>query len=48
MELVGGRLDRLIIGHDNNSWQHFPSWQTADGLHVAELNLAPGEPSCLP
>jgi N-acyl homoserine lactone hydrolase len=48
MELAGGRLDRLIIGHDANSWQHFPSWQTPDGLYVAELNLAPGDTSCMP
>jgi glyoxylase-like metal-dependent hydrolase (beta-lactamase superfamily II) len=48
VELSHGRLDRLIIGHDANSWNRFPSWQTADGLYVAELCLAPGEPSCMP
>jgi N-acyl homoserine lactone hydrolase len=43
IEIIDGRLDRVIIGHETDSWDIYPSYQTGDGLHVAELNLAPGE-----
>jgi len=48
MELVNGNIDRIIIGHEPKSWDHFPSWKTSDGLYVAELHLAPGECSYRP
>lgn len=43
MQIAGGRMERVIVGHENDNWDLYPSWQTEDGLHVAELNLAPGE-----
>jgi N-acyl homoserine lactone hydrolase len=42
IEIVGGKLDHVIIGHETDSWQIYPSWQTEDNLRVSELNLAPG------
>jgi N-acyl homoserine lactone hydrolase len=48
VKLTDGNLPRIIIGHDPGCWTRYPSWQTQDGLHVAELCLAPGEPSRLP
>ena len=48
MELTGGNIERIIIGHEPKSWDHFPSWKTADGLYVGELQLAPGEQSYHP
>ena len=48
IEMVGGRLDRVIIGHETDSWKIYPSWQTEDHLHVSELSLAPGETSRKP
>jgi glyoxylase-like metal-dependent hydrolase (beta-lactamase superfamily II) len=43
LEIVAGKLDHVIIGHETDSWQLYPSWQTSDKLHVTEVNLAPGE-----
>jgi N-acyl homoserine lactone hydrolase len=43
LEIVGKKLDHIIIGHESDSWELYPSWQTADRLHVTEVNLAPGE-----
>jgi glyoxylase-like metal-dependent hydrolase (beta-lactamase superfamily II) len=43
LEIVGGKLDHVIIGHETDSWELYPSWQTKDRLHVTEVNLAPGE-----
>jgi N-acyl homoserine lactone hydrolase len=48
MEFVGGNIERIIIGHEPKSWEHFPSWKTSDGLYVAELHLASGECSYRP
>ena len=48
IELVGGRLERVIIGHETDSWEIYPSWQTEDNLHSSELVLAPGEASRMP
>jgi N-acyl homoserine lactone hydrolase len=45
---VDGRLERIIISHETDNWTMFPSWKSADGLHVAELSLAPGESSKIP
>lgn len=45
MELTEGNVDRIIIGHEPKTWDHFPSWKTEDGLYVSELNLAPGQKS---
>jgi N-acyl homoserine lactone hydrolase len=43
IEIIGGMLDHLIIGHETDSWEIYPSWQTEDKLRVSELNLASGE-----
>ena len=48
LEKADGRLDRIIIGHETDNWDMFPSWKTSDNLHVAELTLAPGESSKRP
>jgi N-acyl homoserine lactone hydrolase len=47
-DLAGGDLNRIIIGHDDESWTRYPSWVTDDGLHVAEVCLEHGEPSRRP
>jgi N-acyl homoserine lactone hydrolase len=43
IEIVGGNLNHIIIGHETDSWEIYRSWQTADMLQISELNLAPGE-----
>jgi N-acyl homoserine lactone hydrolase len=48
MARAGGRLEKVIISHETDNWTMFPSWKGADGLHVAELTLAPGESSKIP
>jgi len=48
MELTNGNIDRIIIGHEPQSWEHYPSWKTPDGLYVGELHLASGEHSRRP
>ena len=45
LEITGGKLERVIIGHETDNWNLYSTWQTTDGLHVSELNLAPGEKS---
>lgn len=45
MELTNGNVDRIIIGHEPKTWDHFPSWKTADGLFSSELHLAPEQKS---
>jgi hypothetical protein len=32
--------DRIIVAHDPASWMMYPSRETTDGLHVAELSVA--------
>ena len=48
LEIIGGKLDHVIIGHEIDSWELYPSWQTEDKLRVCEVNLAPGEISRKP
>lgn len=43
INLVDGNIKNIIVGHECDNWELFPSWKTNDGLHVAELFLAPGE-----
>ena len=48
VKTVDGDINRIIVGHDPTSWSIYPSRQTPeDGLHVAELSLAPGQRSRL-
>jgi len=44
---VGGATSRVLPFHDSAVWRRFPSRQYADGLHVAEVALAPGDASIL-
>jgi len=44
---VGGATGRVLPFHDNAVWQRFPSREYSDGLHVAEVALAPGHASIL-
>jgi glyoxylase-like metal-dependent hydrolase (beta-lactamase superfamily II) len=45
MELTNGNVDRIIIGHEPKTWEHFPSWKASDGLFACELYLVPGKKS---
>jgi glyoxylase-like metal-dependent hydrolase (beta-lactamase superfamily II) len=42
---VGGEVQRIVPFHEVNMWGQFPTRQFDDTLHVAEISLAPGEPS---
>jgi hypothetical protein len=42
---VGGATERVLPFHDSAVWQRFPSREYRDGLHVAEIALAPGHGS---
>ncbi|MFC9838449.1 N-acyl homoserine lactonase family protein [Rhodococcus sp. NPDC127530] len=45
---AGDRIDRILPWHDVTIWEKFPSATHEDGLHVAEISLAPGIVSKLP
>ncbi len=47
LEYVGEDLHRVLIEHDGRSWERYPSTRFDDGLHLAEVRLADGEPSRL-
>jgi Zn-dependent hydrolases, including glyoxylases len=42
-----GDLSRVLIPHDCESWGRYPGRVNKDGLHLAEICLAPGETSRL-
>ncbi len=44
-QYVEGEVTRIVPFHEVRMWDHFPTRQFDDTLHVAELSLAPGEPS---
>jgi N-acyl homoserine lactone hydrolase len=44
-QYVGGDHTRIVPFHEKGLWDVFPSREFPDGLHVAELSLATGEPS---
>lgn len=44
-QYVGGEVTRIIPFHEQRIWDHFPTREFDDTLHVAELSLADGEPS---
>jgi hypothetical protein len=48
MRVTGGQTSRILPGHERLLWQRHPSAQFGDGLQMAEVCLAPGEPSRLP
>jgi glyoxylase-like metal-dependent hydrolase (beta-lactamase superfamily II) len=45
--IVKGEKANVIIGHETDNWTLYPSRKYGDGLHVAEIYLAPGEHSRL-
>ncbi len=45
--LVKGDMNKVIIGHDRESWERHPSITLKSGMHLAEVYLAPGEPTKL-
>jgi hypothetical protein len=47
LRTVGGATGRVLPFHDTAVWQRFPSREYSDGLHVAEVALAPGHASVL-
>jgi N-acyl homoserine lactone hydrolase len=47
MRVTGGETSRILPGHDKLQWQRHPSCQFADGPHLAEICLRPGEASRL-
>ena len=47
LQSVGGDTSRVLPFHDSAVWQRFPSREYSDGLHVAEVALAPGHASVL-
>jgi N-acyl homoserine lactone hydrolase len=48
LNILGKDPKKLLITHEKESWNLFPSWKSEDGLHVAEINIVPGENSYLP
>lgn len=44
-DLADGDLNRLIITHDSKMWEIHPSAVKSDGMHIGEIQLAPGEKS---
>ena len=44
-QYVEGEVTRIVPFHEQNLWDTFPTRLFDDTLHVAELSLAPGEPS---
>ncbi|MDA3810560.1 MAG: N-acyl homoserine lactonase family protein [Spirochaetaceae bacterium] len=45
MKLAENRKDRMIIPHEETMWKNFPTKVGENGMHVAEICLAEGEPS---
>ena len=44
-QYVAGEVTRIIPFHEQRIWDHFPTREFDDTLHVAELSLADGEQS---
>jgi glyoxylase-like metal-dependent hydrolase (beta-lactamase superfamily II) len=47
MRVTGGQTSRILPGHEQLLWERHRSAQFADGLHVAEVCLRPGQASLL-
>lgn len=43
--MVDGDLKHIIIGHETDNWELYPSKKYDDNLYVAEIALAPGDKS---
>lgn len=48
MDVTGGEVNRILPGHEKLLWERHPSARYADGLHVAEICLRPGDTTRLP
>jgi hypothetical protein len=46
-DFVKGDMDKVLIGHDWETWERYPSTKLKDGMHLAEIYLVPGEESKL-
>lgn len=44
-QFAGGELTRIVPYHEARVWESFPTRTYEDQSHIAELSLAPGEPS---
>jgi N-acyl homoserine lactone hydrolase len=44
-QYVSGEVTRILPFHEVKLWDHYPTRQFDDTLHVAEVSLAPGEES---
>ncbi|HVT67479.1 MAG TPA: N-acyl homoserine lactonase family protein [Trebonia sp.] len=47
LSAVGGDTRRILPFHEGRLWERFPSREYDDGLHLAEISLAPGHASLL-
>lgn len=45
LQIAGGDLNRVVIGHETDNWTRFPSKKYEDGLYVAEIACMEGERS---
>lgn len=45
---AGGDMQKIVLNHETSNWTKYPSWLTKEGLHVAEVCLAPGQKSLVP
>lgn len=43
LRLADGKREQVVIGHETDNWQRFPSHKGKDGLWIAEIALAPKE-----
>lgn len=48
LERAGGDMQKIVLCHETSNWTKYPSWVTKEGLHVAEVCLAPGQKSLVP
>ena len=48
MRLVDDRIERILPFHETRMWSRSPAATIENGLHIAEVTLAPGTPSRLP
>ncbi len=48
LERAGGDMQKIVLCHETSNWTKYPSWVTKEGLHVAEVCLAPGQTSLVP
>jgi hypothetical protein len=47
-QLLKGKTERIVPGHDPDMWQRHTTWITENGNQVAEVNLRDGDASQQP